>query len=110
MIFPIPGRKCWILVDSWEECAAAQGRITDTKSPTGLRVVTRAKKSCLFKGDGCASWGLCGSPSCRGVLVDYEGMAGIEYICTTEEIYATRWGAERAARRYNKKRSRAGVL
>lgn len=78
MMLLIPGRKCWILVDNWEKCAVAEGKIV----------------------------AVCGGIFGSGALVEYEGEMGIAHI-STDGIWATRSGAERAARRYNRKRRRA---
>lgn len=81
MMLLIPGRKCWVLVDNWEKCAVAEGKVV----------------------------AVCGGLLGSGALVEMKGAAGLEHI-SANGIWATRRGAERAARRYNKNRRRAGVL
>lgn len=81
MMLLIPGRKCWVLVDSWEKCAVAQGKII----------------------------AVCGGLFGSGALVETKGETGIAHI-SANSIWATRRGAERAKWRYIKNRRRAGVL
>lgn len=81
MMLLIPGRKCWVLVDSWEKCAVAETKIL----------------------------AVCGGVFGSGALVETKGDTGIAHI-SANDIWATRRGAERAKRRYDRKRSRAGVL
>ena len=97
MLFPFRGRKCWILVDDWERHAVIRGRVTKTKQGR----VTSAR--------GCPGWMGCGGRMCRGVEVDFDGKATVEFICTPDRIYASRRAAKREAERQNRIR-RAGML
>lgn len=97
MLFPFKGRKCWILIDCWEEHAAVKG------------IVTKTKQGKTASAKGCIGWDICGSRKCRGVEVEIDGAQTVEYICDKRSIYATRRAAERAARAQNKSRS-AGML
>lgn len=86
MLLPYKGRKCWIVVDWWEEDGVAQGRIADGA-------------------DGCIGWDICGSKGCRAVVVGEGHGQEIRFICSTADLHRTKGGAKRAIRRERKKRA-----
>lgn len=80
MIFPVKGRKCWILMSYWEKHKPIEGRI-------------------IGDGHSCIGWQLCGSRRCREVEIQIDGTRSIEYVCKPADIFRTKRAAEREAKR-----------